>query len=159
MAKVDETVVDENTDVATTGTIAADVAGAIAGLNDPSSSSYSSIKGDTFAGKRAITAALTSSVPLADNLNKEIALKHIIVQAVQIADATSGEMVDAPRVILIDADGAAYHATSVGVLSAVRSIISTMGEPNTWGDEALPVNVVEKRGRNNYRFMTIEVVN
>jgi len=134
-----------------------DVASAIAGLNDSSAAFYTSIKGSDFAARKLIAAAQTKSVPLADNLNKEIALRNFIVQSVQLEDEKSGEVNDAPRVTLIDEDGTAYHATSVGLLSALRNIMSTLGEADTW-PEAVPVRVVEQRGRNGYRFMTIELV-
>lgn len=131
-----------------------DISGAIAGLNDPNSSFYSSIKGTDFAARKAIAKAQTSSLPIADNLGKTINLKHIIVQEVTIADRDTGELNPAPRVLLIDAEGQAYHATSSGLLSSVRNILVTLGEPETW-PEPVPVVVVEQRGRGNYRFMTI----
>lgn len=134
-----------------------DVAGAIASLNDPSSAFYSSIKGDNFAGKRDIAKALTTSIPIADNLHKEIALVDVIVQSVQIADEETGEVTEAPRVTLIAEDGSAYNGTSVGLLNSVRQIFSSLGEPTTW-PEPLPIKIVEKKGRRGWRYMTVELV-
>lgn len=134
-----------------------DVASAIAGMNDSSAAFYTSIKGTDFAARKLIAAAQTKSAPLADNLNKEIALRNFIVQSVSLEDEKTGEVNDAPRVTLIDEAGNAYHATSVGLMSALRNIIATLGEADTW-PEAVPVRVVEQRGRSGYRFMTIELV-
>lgn len=134
-----------------------DVAAAIAGLNDSSAAFYSTIKGTDFAARKQIASAQTKSKPLADALGQTINLTNFIVQSVTLQDEKSGEVNDAPRVTLIDAEGEAFHATSVGLLSALRNIIATLGEPDTW-PEALPIKVVEQRGRSGYRFMTIELV-
>lgn len=134
-----------------------DVSAAIAGLNDSSAAFYSTIKGTDFAARKLIAAAQTKSVSLADNLGAEIALRNFIVQSVNLEDDKTGEVNEAPRVTLIAEDGTAYHATSVGLLSALRNVIATLGEPDSW-PEALPIKVVEQRGRSGYRFMTIELV-
>lgn len=134
-----------------------DVSAAIAGMNDSSAAFYTSIKGSDFASRKLIAAAQTKSAPLADNLNKEINLRNFIVQSVTLEDEKTGEVNEAPRVTLIDDDGNAFHATSVGLLSALRNIMSTLGEADTW-PEPVPVRVVEQRGRSGYRFMTIELV-
>lgn len=134
-----------------------DVAAAIAGLNDSSAAFYTTIKGTDFDARKLIAAAQTKSKPLADSLNQEIALTNFIVQSVSLQDENTGEIQEVPRVTLISADGEAFHATSTGLLSALRNIIATLGEPHTW-PEALPVKVVEQRGRKGFRFMTIELV-
>lgn len=134
-----------------------DVAAAIAGLNDSSAAFYTTIKGTDFAARKLIAAAQTKSKPLADSLNQQIDLTNFIVQSVSLQDENTGEITDAPRVTLIAADGVAYHATSTGLLSALRNIIATLGEPDSW-PEPLPVKVVEQRGRKGFRFMTIELV-
>lgn len=134
-----------------------DVAQAIAGLNDSSAAFYSTIKGTDFAARKLIAAAQTKSTPLSDAINTEIALKNFIVQSVNLQDERTGEVSEAPRVTLIAEDGTAYHATSVGLLSSLRNLIATLGEPDAW-PEALPIKVVEQRGRSGYRFMTIELV-
>lgn len=134
-----------------------DVQSAIAGMNDSSGAFYTSIKGSDFGAKKQIAAAQTKSVPLADHLHKEFNLANFIIQSVQIEDENTGEVNDAPRVTLITDDGTAYHATSVGLLSALRNLIATLGEPDTW-PEALPVKIVEQRSRRGWRFMTVELV-
>lgn len=157
MAKTNEETVATEVEEVSQSRGVTDVAGAIAGLNDSSAAFYSTIKGTDFAARKLIAAAQTKSTPLADNLNKEIALKNFIVQSVSLQDEKTGEVAEAPRVTLIAEDGTAYHATSTGLLSALRNVIATLGEPDSW-PEALPVQVVEQRGRNGYRFMTIELV-
>lgn len=134
-----------------------DVAAAIQGLNNPDAAFYTSIKNDTFEGKIAVAQALSASKPVADNLGTEIRLKHIIVQSVQIADDETHEVNEAPRVTLVDEDGNAFHGTSVGLLSAVRNLISQLGEPESW-EKSPRVLLTEERGRRNYRFQTIKLL-
>jgi hypothetical protein len=136
---------------------ATDVAGAIEGLNNPDAAFYSSMKNDTFEGRVAVAQALSVSKPVADNLNTEIMLKHFIVQSVQISDDETGEVNEAPRVTLVDADGNAFHGTSIGLLSAVRNLIAQVGDPNTW-EQPLRVSIVEERGRRGYRYQTIKLL-
>lgn len=135
---------------------ATDVAGAIAGLNTPGSSFYSSITGGDFAQRKLVAAALTSSSPIDEHLGETIDLVNVIVMPVELAD-DQGTINTAPRVILIDKDSNAYHATSVGLLSAIRNLFATLGEPATW-PEALPVKVVQQKGRNGFKFFTINLV-
>lgn len=152
------TVVEDN-DSVEEGVIvvgATDVTSAIAGLNNPDSSFYSSIKGGDFAARKKVAAALTSSSPIDEHLGETLDVVNVIVMPVELANA-QGEVNTAPRVILIDANGTAYHATSVGLLSAVRNLFATLGEPAEW-PEAVQVKVVQQKGRNGFKFFTINLV-
>jgi hypothetical protein len=145
---------ETNTDVAR---IDSDIDAAIAGLNDGTAGGYSSIKGNDFASRRKVAAALTSSSPIDEHKDEVINLAHIIIQSVDIQDSASGETVKAPRVTLIDGDGKAFHAVSTGLLGSARTILSVLGEPHTW-PEPVPVKVVEKRTARGFKVFTIEFV-
>lgn len=132
-----------------------DVVSAVSGLNNAEATFYSSIKGDSFAGRVAIANAMSNSKPVMDVLGETINLVDYIVQVVQIADDKTAEVNDAARVTLVDDKGMAYHATSDGLLSAIRTLNATVGEPSTW-PEPLPIKVVEERSRKGFRFMTIK---
>lgn len=140
-----------------------DVAGAIAGLNDASASYYTSIKGTDLSARKAIAKAMTNSKPVADSLGKTINLRDIIVQYVEVVqNQETGEVAAAPRVTLIDESGEAFHATSDGLLTSVRNLFATLGEPDSWTGsdgkrESIAVNVTEERSRSGYRYMTINV--
>jgi len=149
-----DAVVEEATEVGATN--ATDVVAAIRSLNEPGAAFYSSITGTDFAARKKVAAALTTSVPLDENLGREIALRDFVVLPVDLAN-DQGEVNTAPRVILISEDGTAYHATSTGLLSAIRNLIATLGEPATW-PEAVPIKVVQQKGSNGYRFFTINLV-
>lgn len=118
-------------------------------------SMYSSIKGGDFASRKSVVEKLTNSEPVADNIGTVINLQHVIVQSVAMANRVTGRMEDQPRVILIDADGTAYHAISKGLFLAVRNILGVMGEPDQW-TEPLPV-VVKREKAAIGSFFTIEI--
>lgn len=146
--------IDENEvveEAASKGTT--DVVKAIQGLNNPDSAFYSSLKGADFASKKIIAAALTSSTPVDDMLGQVIQLANYVVAPVELTNAETGEVNTAPRVILIDADNKAYHATSVGLLTFLRNLNSVLGEPDAW-DEPIAVKIVEQKGNNGFKFFT-----
>jgi len=152
---VEAEVVEDDNETRSRGV--SDVSSAIAGLNNSEAAFYSSVKGDNFEARKIIARAQTASTPIADALGETIVLSNFIIQAVKLQDDTTGEVEEAPRVTLIGEDGRAFHATSTGLLTALKNIITTLGEPHTW-PEGLPLKVVEKRGRAGYRYMTIELV-
>jgi hypothetical protein len=162
---VDEEVVipvDEEDDSTDEGTSAVagktNVVGAIQGLNDPASAFYSSIKGTDFVAKKSVASALTNSVAVDDNLGRTISLVNVIVRPVDLVNRKSGEVETAPRVILIDKDGIAYHATSIGLLNSIQSIFAVLGEPATW-PEPLDIKIkLQKSNNGPYRFFTIDLV-
>ena len=135
---------------------ATDVVAVIQGLNTPGAAFYSSIKSDSFANKKALAKALTASTPVDESMGEIIKLTNFVVLPVDLAN-DSGEVTTAPRVILIDADNKAYHGTSVGLLSAIRNLIATLGEPETW-EEPVEIKVVQQKGRNGFKFFTINLI-
>ena len=71
----------------------------------------------------------------------------MLVEIIQVENEETGEVEEAPRVVLIDDKGAAYQAVSAGMFSAVKKAIQIFGQP-TW-DEPLPMLIKQisvKRG-------------
>jgi len=117
----------------------------IANLATGRAAFYSSLKGDDFATKIATVEAMTNSVPVKENLNRTINVKNVIVQSVPMADRATGAINDQPRIILLDADGTAFHAISGGLWRSVQNIINIVGEPSTW-PAPLPLHIVSVKG-------------
>jgi hypothetical protein len=149
-------VVDASIEEQTGSTSVTDVGAAIVALNTPGAAFYSSITGTDFAAKKKVAAALTSSLPIDENLGKVIALVNVIVLPVELAN-DQGEVNTAPRCILLDADGTAYHATSVGMLSAIRNLLASLGEPSSW-ETPVDVKVIQQKGNNGYKYFTLNLV-
>lgn len=117
---------------------------------------FSTIAGDDFDSKMRVLEATTASLAIADNLNKTIVLKDIVVQIVEMADEQTGELVEVPRTILIADDGVAYHAISKGVFRAVENILGILGSPDKW-TAPVPVKVV-REGTGVRQYFTIKPV-
>jgi Phage Single-stranded DNA-binding protein len=117
----------------------------------------STLEGNTLIERKATLNAVTNASPISEHLGQTINLVHVVAQQVTIVDTATGEANDAIRAILLDADGSAYAATSDGIMGSLRDVFGIMGQPSTW-PEPLPIRVVEKRGRQGFRFYKIELV-
>jgi len=115
-------------------------------------SEYSSFIGDDFATKKAVFGAISNAAPIAEHLGTVIALTDIIVQATEIEDDVTGEMVTVPRVIFVDKDGNAFAAISNGLVNSVRTLLQVLGQPSTW-DEPLDIVVTEKKAKKGKTFV------
>lgn len=123
---------------------------------------FTTVSGDDFAAKAKVFNAINSAVNLREEIVKsktgEVRIKvtDIVVQKVEVTNETTGEIEDAPRVILIDADGVAHSGTSKGLLSSVKNIIQFLGEPASWpADANVEFVAKEAMSRNGRRFMTL----
>lgn len=137
-----------------------DVSGIIAGLNT-GVAYFSTVTGDDIDSRMLVLDALIDPQPIVENVGKTINLQHFIVQPVELADQNSGEVVTAPRVVLIDADGTGYVGTSVGLLSSLRNILAALGDIKLTDlpGGGLPIAVSQQRSRNNAgTFFTIKRV-
>lgn len=118
---------------------------------------YTSLSLNTRADKMKMLKAINNSVPLLEKVGGEIKIVDVVLQTVEIANESTGEIEGAVRITLIDEDGNAFHATSKGIAQILRQTFNLFGDPTTW-DEPLVANVIEKRGRNGFRFLTLDFV-
>ena len=91
-------------------------------------------------------------------INKQIKLRHIFVEVIQVMSEQSGELVYVPRVILIDEKGTGYQAVSIGMYNSVKRLIATFGDPATW-KKAHTVeiqNVSLKNGQHTFNLKLID---
>lgn len=116
---------------------------------------YTSLATGSRAEKMALLRVINNSTPLLDVAGKDIAVVDIVMQSVEIANDTTGELEDAIRITLVDSDGAAYHATSKGIAQSLKQAFNVIGTPDTW-EEPLVVTPVEEKGRNGYRYLTLK---
>jgi hypothetical protein len=147
-AGTDIAVIDEDTQV-NAGT--QDIAAIVQSMNNPLAF-FTTATGEDFASRLTVAQALTDAQPLADNLGKVITLADVIVQTVQITNKNTGEVNDAPRITLIDADGSAYYATSLGLLSSVRNLLAALGDK--FGEESFQI-AVNQAGQPGRKYFTI----
>lgn len=117
---------------------------------------YSSIQGDSIEDRLAVYTAISNAEKLADHVNEVINVKDVILQPVEMLDRETGEMRGAVRTILIADDGQAYAATSSGIETSMKSILTIVGEPTTW-EHPIAFKPVRKQGNNGYPFLTLTV--
>lgn len=76
--------------------------------------------------------AITTPQKLADQINKQITVRHIYAEIIHVVNDETGEMVAAPRVVLIDDKGVGYQSVSTGIYNAVKRLILLFGAPADW---------------------------
>lgn len=103
--------------------------------------SYYSGSAETFDEKRRLVNAMSNpDFRIADFINKTINVVDVYVEMSAVTSQTTGELVEIPRVVLIDDKGKSYASLSFGVFNSLKKIISVFGLP-TWKD-AIPIEVV-----------------
>lgn len=153
---VEAEIVEEATDDSARTAGALDVRKIVQGLNSGQSDFYSTIRAEKSSDRLKLLNALNESKPADTVLGETFNLANFVVQVVEVADRDSGEMNEQTRVTLFDDAGNAYHGTSRGLLTSIRSLVAMVGEPSEW-DGPIPIKVVEEgpRGR---RYFTIKYV-
>ncbi|UWF80057.1 MAG: Single-stranded DNA-binding protein [Bacteriophage sp.] len=126
------------------------------GINTATSSIYSSFVAESNDDKAKLYNALNSpEVRIADHIGKEINVKDVIIEPVEIVDEKTGEVRTTPRVTLIDVNGHTYTATSYGIYNSLKRIFGLYGSP-TW-EEGIPVRVRQITNGAN-RIFTLDIV-
>ena len=117
--------------------------------------SYSSLKADTRKEKAHLYNVMSNpDHKVGVFINKHIWVKDIYVELIELEDEDTGETVTAPRVVLIDGDGASYQAVSKGIFSSLSRLTKNFGEP-TWG-EPIPC-IVKQVSLGKNQMLTLQV--
>lgn len=108
--------------------------------------------------KRLFKAMNNPEKRLADCINMTIKVQDIYSEIVVIVDQNTGEMIKAPRIVLIDADGVGYQCVSKGIFSALKKLIAIFGAPTWEGGLPLTVKQITKgSGKNTRSLLTFDV--
>lgn len=93
---------------------------------------------------------------IADMINMEIEIEHILIETVELANERTGEVEEVPRTVFIEPSGKSYVAVSYGIFNSTKRIVKMFGEPQTW-EKPLKVMVKQiKKGENS--ILTLNVV-
>lgn len=115
---------------------------------------YTSIKGTDMDARLEVATAMSNAVSLSEHLKKPLNIVNIIIQEVALTNEETGKTDLAPRTTLIDADGTAYSATSMGIFSSVKQLLAVVGEPEHWSK---PVALwATEEGVKPKRYMTLK---
>jgi len=143
---------ETSTEIVVSGTV---LANEIANMNKGQLGLFSTITGDSFESKAALLTALSNSEAIADNLKATIQLANVVVESVDMVDEQTGEIKAQPRIVLIDADGKAFHAISGPAYRDVKRLLAVMGHPQTW-QSPLPIHVVQE-GQGTRKYFTVKL--
>lgn len=142
----------ENNEIVLAGSV---LSNEIANMSKGQLGLFSTITGDSFEAKSALLNALSNSEPISENLKSTIELANVVVESVDMADETSGEIKAQPRIVLIDAKGNAFHAISTPAYRDVKRLLAIMGHPNTW-PAPIPVHVMQE-GTGTRKYFTVKL--
>lgn len=92
---------------------------------------------------------------LADYINMEIEVRDVIVEPVDVAN-DDGEIIKAPRIVLVDKDGKAYQCVSNGVYSSLSKMFKIFGNPTWEKPKKVKVKQINKSG--NRSVITLEML-
>lgn len=68
---------------------------------------------------------------VAEYINLSINVCNVLIEVSEVVNEDTGEMVRAPRVVLIDENGESYQAVSIGMFTAVKNAFRCFG-PAPW---------------------------
>ena len=92
---------------------------------------------------------------LSDWINKQIKAKDLYVEIVKCTNEETGEVVECPRIVIIDANNKSYQCVSVGIFSALKKIIQIYGAP-TW---ETPITLeVKQITKGRKQMLTLNVI-
>lgn len=106
--------------------------------------------------KKSLFNATSNPTKISSMIGKTIDLMHFYVEVITVVSEKTGEVVNVPRVVLIDAKGNGYQGVSVGLFNAVKRIVSMFGMPETW-ETPLTVEVQQIELKNGRTFNLLMV--
>lgn len=117
--------------------------------------SYCSLQAETAGEKMILFNAMNNPEErLADHINEVINVKDVFCEIVDCVNEETGEVKQAPRIVLIDEVGTGYACVSLGIFSAIKKLMQVFGNP-TW-ETPLPLKVVQVT-KGARKMLTIQV--
>lgn len=147
----------ENSELVSIDSTAPDntVATQIAAMRAGNIGIYAGVSPTSFGERVALMKAVSGSAPVAENLNKVMNATNVIIQTLEMADETTGEMGQVPRITIVTAEGESFSAISGVLLRDVTLLFAVMGEPASW-PTPVPL-VITKEGTGNRKYFKLEV--
>lgn len=95
---------------------------------------------------------------LSEFINKQIKVMDFHVERTENIDDETGELQEGARITLFDTAGKSYTATSIGVLTSLRNIVSVFGTPSEWPDHYMTVEVLQVELKSGNRMFKLRVI-
>jgi len=125
--------------------------------SDQSQRYYSIVPQTREEGVQVYNAVNNPDFRIADYINKTIAVKHVLIETVELENKDNPFEKDlVPRTVLIDDKGKSYVAVSFGIFNSMKRVVQMFGEPSTW-DKPLNIEIKQiKKGENS--ILTLNIV-
>ena len=92
---------------------------------------------------------------VADFINKEIKVVHVLIENVEITDKITGEINICHRTVFIDDKGKSYVAVSFGIFNSTKRMVQMFGEPTTW--ETPVIVEVKQISKGTFNVLTLNI--
>ena len=117
---------------------------------------FTSMSAQTVDEKKALFNAMNNPEKrVADMIGKEIVIRDVFVESVDMVNEETGEVTIAPRIVLVDVKGVSYQCVSTGIFSALKKLFQIFGMP-TW-ENGIKTEVAQiQKGKRN--ILTLRVI-
>ena len=117
---------------------------------------FTSMSAQTVDEKKALFNAMNNPQKrVADMIGKEIVIRDVFVESVDMVNEETGEVTIAPRIVLVDVKGVSYQCVSTGIFSALKKLFQIFGMP-TW-ENGIKTEVAQiQKGKRN--ILTLRVI-
>lgn len=92
-----------------------------------------------------------------DEIKDVIAVKDVFVEMVPMLNQKTGEVVDSPRIVLIDDKGVGHTCVSTGVYGSIRKMFLSFGTPDKWTKPVKVMPMLINKGTDR-SILTLSVV-
>ncbi len=120
--------------------------------------SYCSMTPETPEEQKALYNAVNAPAHrLSEFIGQEITVSDVYVEIVKITNTETGEVTEAPRIVLFDGNGESWACTSIGIFGALKKLFAVFGTPETWR-EPLTLRVKQIERGNGKRLLSLVAV-
>ena len=99
-------------------------------MNTSPAKVYCSVSASNPANKAIVYNAINNpTVKISDHVGKDIYIKDIYCEEIEVPDKDTGEIRNLTKTVLIDPDGNSFFSVAAGVFRAVKNLIAIFGYP------------------------------
>lgn len=129
--------------------LAADLTGGEAG--------FCSMQAEDNQSRVTLFNACSNPEKISSMIGKQIKMIHFFVEVIQTVSEQSGEMVNVPRVVIIDEKGKGFQGVSLGLYNSVKRIVTMFGLPSTWEKpHTVEVQQIELKQGRTFNLLMID---
>lgn len=121
------------------------------------SAGFCSMTAEDNQSKVTLFNACSNPDKISSMIGKQIKMIHFFVEVIQTVSEQSGEIVNVPRVVIIDEKGHGYQGVSIGLYNSVKRVVSMFGLPGTWDKpHTVEVQQIELKQGRTFNLLMID---